>query len=335
MKLSAMLSKHRNVLMGFAAIWIVCFHANLKTNIFLIDAFFSSGDYGVDIFVFLSGFGLSYSLARNPDFYNYFRRRMKRLLPGFYFISLLALFLVKQDFASFIANLIPVQTWLGQSGRYWYISASIGFYLIVPPVYFLFRKAKYPFATCIATMLLFLFVVSAALKDVVEMRTFCRLPTLVTGIAYGILEQIDSEKKKPWKGFAMLTISAAISLSVFVAVNRLSLLPLGIPASDFALMSRGLLVGFALPLLSFVLELLEKIRLGKVLQLFAHLGKYSLEIYIGHLMVQYILTEWFSLSAPMLFILMLVTAYPAARFVDLGGKALLWCIKKIPVLKSE
>ena len=66
-------SKYRGEMMGIAIIMIVLFHTQLPQT----DAFFGlkrMGNIGVDVFLFLSGLGLWFSLTGQPSLKRFFKR---------------------------------------------------------------------------------------------------------------------------------------------------------------------------------------------------------------------------------------------------------------------
>ena len=65
-----------------AILWVVFFHAQLGLGGLLYDVQ-KIGYGGVDMFLFLSGFGLYHSLSRDADAGRYLLRRARRLLPAY------------------------------------------------------------------------------------------------------------------------------------------------------------------------------------------------------------------------------------------------------------
>ena len=80
-----LLSKHRSAIMGLMALLIILFHAEWTTNIAIYDHTVNRfGSIGVDVFVFVSGFGLAYALAKARNNEMYFSRRFARILPAYF-----------------------------------------------------------------------------------------------------------------------------------------------------------------------------------------------------------------------------------------------------------
>ena len=84
------LSASRNELKGIAILWVVLFHAQLGLS-GLGYQIQRIGYGGVDLFFFLSGFGLYHSLERSSDLRGYLKRRCERLLPSYLPFCLLSL----------------------------------------------------------------------------------------------------------------------------------------------------------------------------------------------------------------------------------------------------
>ena len=59
-----LLSKHRSAIMGFAILWIMLFHLHVSVDFTPFMIIKRLGYGGVDIFLFLSGFGLYYSCSK-------------------------------------------------------------------------------------------------------------------------------------------------------------------------------------------------------------------------------------------------------------------------------
>ena len=65
-------------------LWIFFYHTGV--NIIGLNALFSVGWIGVDIFFLVSGFGLCSSLTKNPDIIQFYKRRLIRIIPTWWLI---------------------------------------------------------------------------------------------------------------------------------------------------------------------------------------------------------------------------------------------------------
>lgn len=140
-------SEYRTSLMGFAMLWIMLYHIGI--DISYLNPLTRSGYLGVDIFIFLSSYGLYYSMKNNKtSIINFYKKRLIRILPTYY-IVLILMFIISgvsagsldfnkllQD-VSFIGFFFPCLKW---SYFLWYIPAIIFLYFLFP---LLFRWLSY------------------------------------------------------------------------------------------------------------------------------------------------------------------------------------------------
>ena len=140
-----LVSKHRSAIMGFAILWVMLFHLRVPTDLAAVDFFRSIGYGGVDIFLFLSGFGLYYSLSRkNFDIRKYYKSRFFRILPEFW-VVLSVVYLAQMDFSfrsfsSLICRATTLGYWIGLRDESWFISCIVFLYAIYPVYFRLFKK---------------------------------------------------------------------------------------------------------------------------------------------------------------------------------------------------
>lgn len=80
----SIISSKKQELMGIAILWIFLFHSRFGQDIFLLKDIVGFGSQGVDMFFFLSGLGLSYSLNRNSNIKKFYLRRFWRIAPTFF-----------------------------------------------------------------------------------------------------------------------------------------------------------------------------------------------------------------------------------------------------------
>lgn len=118
------ISKHRTYLMGLSIIGILLYHQYFVHDIWL-QVFVRFGGWGVEIFMFLSGLGITYSLKRN-NLPKYYGNRLRRILPA-YLISIALFFLIL-----LISEEYTDSSWTGAVERWWFIKAILLFYLIAP-----------------------------------------------------------------------------------------------------------------------------------------------------------------------------------------------------------
>lgn len=131
-------SVFRGEIMGFAAIMILVCHI-VGNKVFLpgyLDTFFTLGNYGVDIFMFLSGIGMYYSICNNKtSVYSWYKKRLMRMLIPYLLISvpysLLMLHIGDFTIQDIFLNITALEFWVHHRGA-WFVSAIIPLYIVVP-----------------------------------------------------------------------------------------------------------------------------------------------------------------------------------------------------------
>ena len=139
------ISKYRQELMGIGIVGVLLSHlvtvGGFDTNnmlvIFLLlfkQLVYTQG------FLFLSGFGLYFSLSKNSDFFSYLKRRVNRLYIPFVMITI-PFFIIQvitreESIWCLLGRLTTVSFWLeGNYSGMWYVAISMMLYIIWPFYY--------------------------------------------------------------------------------------------------------------------------------------------------------------------------------------------------------
>lgn len=284
-------SKYRPQIMGFAAIWIFIFHVRDEALLFFdvpglkrIEIFFNNiGFCGVDVFLFLSGWGLYYALKKH-NLSEFYKRRYRRLIPPFVVVSAgkalfeswgaMKFFQAVTCFSFFTESIhIPI----------WFIPSIALIYLFFP----LYNKAfdkfsnKYIFTT--ASLLLWFALAFAGMllfgrEDVFGFIN--RIPVFIVGILFGWMA--FNKKKMPGKAAAaviLLMLIGGFQLQYYCTFRKLRLLlPLsnsGIPA--FLI---GISMCFAL---AYCFKFLGKVKV--IQKVYGFIGEMTLEFYVAQELV--------------------------------------------------
>ena len=202
-----LISKYRAVLMGIAAIWIHVYHAWIHTIINPTTGFGIAmsnvenfialiGNCGVDIFLLMSGMGLTYAIKKDPLPKFYFRRIRRVYLP-FLIAGIVSAVLEKWSFATFLSNVSGYSFYAVDVNQYcWFVPAIITFYLFFPLYFMVFEKVKNK-TVCTAFVLLVWLLLSLVLKNVMRIDLFA----LSTGYPYflsGSFSGIWSKTERIW-----------------------------------------------------------------------------------------------------------------------------------------
>ena len=187
------LNLSRNAIKGIAILWVIFFHAQLGLNGILYEIQ-KIGYGGVDIFLFLSGYGLYRSLSRDQDLARYLKRRAARLLPVYLPFCLLwfavmfpLLGRVRLDSVvlRIIAGNLSMMGFFSGSPEVinWYVSMLALTVLSAPLFAACLRPGKHYWLRA-AMLLAVLFVLGAAYIKNAQYMAFSRFPVFVIGMIF-------------------------------------------------------------------------------------------------------------------------------------------------------
>lgn len=77
------ITKYRSSLMGIAMLSVFLFHSMGDWMPTMICNIAANGAIGVDVFLFLSSIGLTYSITKNPSVTAFYKRRVLRIMPTY------------------------------------------------------------------------------------------------------------------------------------------------------------------------------------------------------------------------------------------------------------
>lgn len=149
--------------MGIATIMILCCHASFMwTSMpYLLKRILGLGNLGVDLFLFLSGVGLSYSFEKVHsinDLFRWYRKRYIRIFVPYAIIMLPLLLYYKisheWSWSEYFLHFSTLDFWLHHQGA-WYIAMLIPLYALTPSLIRFYRRLHYYVLTGIVMSLLF------------------------------------------------------------------------------------------------------------------------------------------------------------------------------------
>lgn len=273
------ISRYRSSLMGLAILWVFLFHVG-GIGVPYIDSVLAKGYLGVDIFFFLSGWGLCHSLEKSPDLKSFYVRRMMRIIPTWWLIigSMAILQVIMHlphphTIGQFILYFSGLGYWmqdayLGTDAIFvtyyeWYIPTLLAFYLIAP----VFAKSKA--RTNILLLLLSILVVCtlkfAGIAENLSI-SYARLPIFILGF---LLYQIrDIEPKK--STFLALVGGGILIIYIATVIMDRSFEKYEFIATVVSIPMFAMMIG----------RLIESMKLNRSL---AFLGSISMELYLLHI----------------------------------------------------
>lgn len=222
-----LISKYRAVIMGLAAIWIHVYHSWIHTIINPATGFGTVmsnvedyivliGNCGVDIFLLMSGMGLTYAIKKEalPKFYF---RRIRRVYLPFLVAAVVSAILEKWSFTTFLSNISGYSFYAVDINKYcWFVPAVITLYLFFPLYYKIFGKVKKKLV-CTAVALLVWLLLNLMLGSVMRMDLFGffnRIPVFLIGIFFGHMAQ--NRKDMVFKAWHYILLIFVLAASLFL-----------------------------------------------------------------------------------------------------------------------
>lgn len=296
----SLLSKKRPFLMGISIIMVMFFHNLWVRDVEWLKPINDYGFFGVDVFLFVSGFGIFYSLKKN-SLKTYFRNRIVRIIP----LCLICGF-VKFIISHFVLHDDSSWGWQSLIGfDQWYIKGIIVLYLLSPCFYKLLEKYGY-------YLLILSYIVAIISLQVITNLTLClflpRIPVFLLGM------MIASNKIK----FSNKLLIVSFLFFVIAVFHRLSIIcgwmTLGSEMHTVLFLSIGIF--FFLWLLLCLYHLFKWLNLMPFMNFS---GRHSLELYLLHTYVYWnIIPAYYSQLPPALtFATAIMVSYVFAYFVFL------------------
>ena len=323
-----LLSRHRVPIMGVAALLIIFYHAEWQSAPFPLGLLSVEGQLGVDLFVFMSGFGLAHALRKRPSPQIYWRSRLRRLLPAYYawFLLMLAVaagmavFLHAQaDYLHwFLLHVFPLGVWMNRQPEAWYVSAALGYYALAPLFYFLLEHSRRPRAAAAVLVLLTgVLLPSVSGMDGVWIAVM-RIPALAVGLTVGLAEERGVSSRSGLVCLAGLALAGVLAgLGGSLPLLR------DLKASSLHRLTLNCIAPALAAFLAMGLEALERFRVtlpGRVLEAY---GTLSLEIYLGQIVLNALIRDALHWPRPWVLLILLVTGLPAGMAMSWAGSRLL------------
>ena len=273
------LISHRQYFMGIAIILIILSHLLSACKEIHLLWLFYPGFVGVDIFLFLSGYGLCNSWEKNTA-KEFYVRRLRRILPMFLLFQLYVCvnqYITETDTSWFDAfcNLTTLSFW-GFGGKCceWYLSFLLYLYLLFPVLYYITRKGG-------MLLLVSLLMGVLAMQYLADWpwnidAAFPRIPIFTAGI----LCYLARNKKHRFLVMSIYFAIAAILVTCMFIMHK---------AEKYQI------VYMCAPMIMFALSVAsKKITEAKnsIYRMFLYCGNISLEMYVANMITLSILATY-------------------------------------------
>lgn len=242
--------------MGLAIIWVILYHVSRATGIFPINHISSIGYGGVDMFLFLSGFGLCCSMHNCDNAKSFYKKRLMRIFPTYICFVVANSILLQHDYNPLhiivkmtgIAYLLPVHSSHIPETLWndWYVPTILAFYLIFPILYHNTKRAPYN-ATIITMSMVLVATVAFMLMPEYDNRIMAvsRIPIFFIGLLTGLM-YVSNKSIKHVRLLVIISVIFMIGeiLTVY-SVDREILSKYAIFWLPFILITPGLCLGLS------------------------------------------------------------------------------------------
>lgn len=276
--------------MGFAALWVLIFHEWVPVfegsgKLQAAEEFVKRiGFCGVDIFLFLSGIGMTYAIKKTKSLSAFYYKRLKRILFPFITVAVVSAVLEGWPIIKFLKNISGATFYLEDIYLFlWFVPAILTFYLLFPLYYHFFEKAANKIIfSCSILLVWLLFSNMARGTTRVDLFGFTnRIPIFLIGILMGYFFQIRRAvfDRATWILLGLMLI-LGLYLEYMASYTGMYIL---VPVSDCCVPNILIAVSLSFLLCGF-LDLLHESRhmwvIGdRLITIFGFYGKFSLELY--------------------------------------------------------
>ena len=297
----SVLSKYRTEIFGLSVIGIIILHYFQNLHKAGVDglgkvatSFYYDvvGSVGVEIFLFLSGMGLYFSMCKDGNVLRFYGRRLQRLLLAYTiwggtFWIIRDIFLLDLGVERFLYDFFFLSFWNEGVTSLWYIGFTIPLYFVYPLLHIIFRKEN----KLRTVMLILMLIVCVLTIDWMKVHTpnfyqdtklaTYRIPIFLFGIYYG---NKIYEKKQFNLGDKLLVISGLIA-NLLLIVNKTYTIPF-IKYIDVEYIK----CIYAIAIVVVQACILDAIKSKKMNYFLAATGALSLELYMTHVNIRNIMT---------------------------------------------
>lgn len=273
----------RTYLMGVAIILVMISHTK---GVWVLPKFIEyiqkTGYLGVDIFFFVSAYGLFYSMKKCIPIRQWYMRRFKRILPKYWIVTIFTGLMIHWGLYDYLKELTFVGflcPWVNHEPLLWYIPAAMLFYLVFPILY----KYRHPLTIGYVPIVVIVYVLSAMLLSYTREYGFApylpesflpRIPVFLLGMILAEYEESIRQRMNAYTATFLVVISFAMFILLELhAMEETKFL--SFPNEAFALLV------CSLPFIIYLCSALYKyVRILNPFVLYC--GKYSLELYLLH-----------------------------------------------------
>ena len=262
-----LITKYRMAIFGFAQLWIFLRHTFYFNDYHygIFDGLIQIGDCGVDIFMFLSGFGLFFSYQKSQSLFAFYKKRVLRIVPTFIILIIIFRVIYALMTGDGYKSLLNPFWWANMVyNKYWFIGAILILYFSFPIIFKLVKHNIY-LSLIVALFIAFGGLLLLRIVNIERLNQFAlyfaRVPVFVIGAFFAYNQDLFNKKK-------------IIILSFLLSIPLIMFLP-----KDFQRVSYGLATIGIITYLPLFLNILPQC----VIRYLNVVGLSSLEFYLIHI----------------------------------------------------
>lgn len=264
------MNRYRFWLMGSAMIFLVIFHQPWFDNP-ICDFFHRTGQFGVEVFLFVSGWGIFHSLCRN-SLKKYYKNRLFRLMPVTIFIGIIQTGLDLLGCKGGPDH--PLGHLLMCVGFYkWFIIAIFIYYLIAPILLWILTKSRI-FSFLLLLISIGLSFVCNYFEPSGGSVFITTLPVIVYRFPSFLFGMIIAKYYSYWDKQKLYF--SAFCLLVFLFASYTSFF------SPYTFVCQSISITFAVPIFFYLTPIVVSLFPAFINKAIAAFGISSLEIYLWH-----------------------------------------------------
>ena len=280
------LLKYRSICMALAIVWVVYMHTDFDLTGGPLLTLRIIGYGGVDIFVFVSGIGCFCSFFKNPDVYEFLKKRFIKLAP-LYWIVLIPWMIFKRitvgmTYSQMLGDVLFIQEFTMNDCSYsWYITAMWLYYFLVPIFYAILLKTKKKSGIAFIIIILTLMSLPFAPRGDLLIMVI-RIVLFFIGMYVGKLAMEDKSLNKLHCIVLIFACLLGGAILRYFVVNHNNLMSnYGMWWYPFILITPGLCLVICL-----LSCWIDKIKVGSfLLKGVSYVGNHTYEIFLMHLFV--------------------------------------------------
>jgi len=288
-----LVSHYRSAIMGAAALFILLYHCWIRQNLQLWilpvveNRLLSMGFIGVEMFLFLSGMGLTAAIGKYDNVWQFYGKRVRRMALPYLFAVLLYTWRRGQGVREFLLLATGyVHVTEGITALLWYVPAAMMLYAVFPLYHrFLTRSRNETVFTLNAIGIWLILLLAFANVVRSDLWVFLhRIPVFLLGILAGRMRLTRRVEFTPahWLG-AVIAMVLGFETTRMAAIGKITLFPEAVYSIEAAVL--GIALVLLIGALCWQLDACKGL-LGKLTRLctalLAGIGRFSLELYCIH-----------------------------------------------------